>query len=337
MLKRSLVILFLVPTLLLALQPGTRVHGVVMSPEELAVLEAAHAPDNTSAEKSKEDGNGFVRALKAPFKAIGRLFGGGKKNEQSKVQRMSNDDAKRFESVAARTVSDGRITTKEVSSVENRDANPTAAAPDVSEYSMHLNKGRELLNAGEITDAIAELSTALSLQSKSSEAMNFLGVAYEAKGLRRMALESFKAAVDTDKDNSDYLNNYGFLLFKNNDLDEATKTLKRAAKLSPNDPRIWNNLGLVQSRRGKFDDALKSFTRAGGEFNAHMNVAAQLTVQGQAKEAIKHLEKAQRIQPESIDVLAKLADLYETTGRVSDAETARRSIVALRTFADANK
>lgn len=332
MLKRSLVILFLVPTLVLAFQPGTLVHGVVMTPEEFAVLEAANAPDN-AAEKSKDDGNGFVRALKAPFKALGRLFGGGgKKNEQSKVQRMSKDDAKRFESAAARTVSDGRVTTKEVSG----DANRTPAATS-SEYATHFNKGRDLLNAGELTDAIAELSTALSLQPKSAEAMNFLGVAYEAKGLRRLALESFKAAVEADKNNSDYLNNYGFLLFKNNDFDDATKYLKRAAKLSPNDPRIWNNLGLVQCKRGKFDDAFKSFARAGGDFNGHMNVAAQLSAQGQAKEAIKHLEKAHRLQPESLDVLAKLASLYETTGRVSDAETARRSILALRTFAEANK
>lgn len=333
MLKRSLLILVLVPALVLAIQPGVRVHGVVMTPEEIAALEAADARDDASAEKSKEDGNGFVRALKAPFKALGRLFGGGKKNEQSKVQRMSNDDAKRFESVAARTVSQGRVITKEVST----DANSTPAAPAASEYAAHLNKGRELLNTGEVTDAIAELSTALSLDPKSAEAMNFLGVAYEAKGLRRMALESFKAAVEADKDNSDYLNNYGFLLFKNNDYDDATKYLKRAAKLSPNDARIWNNLGLVQSKRGKFDDAFKSFARAGGDFNGHVNVAAQLNAHGQAKEAIKHLEKAQKLQPESIDVLAKLASLYETTGRVSDAESTRRAIVALRTFADANK
>jgi hypothetical protein len=36
-------------------------------------------------------------------------------------------------------------------------------------------------------------------------------------------------------------------------------------------------------------------------------------------------------------VLAKLADLYQQTGRPTDAENARRAIVALKTFADANK
>ncbi|HKV35786.1 MAG TPA: tetratricopeptide repeat protein [Pyrinomonadaceae bacterium] len=332
MLKRSLLILFLVPALILAVQPSQRVHGVVMTAEELAVLEAADAPGDSSVEKSKQEGNGFLRALKAPFKALGRMFGGGKKNEkneQSKIQRISADDAKRFES-APRSVT--RVTSKEASG----DVNPAIATP-ASAYSIHLNLGREKLNAGDLNNAIAEFSLAISLEPKSAEVMNLLGVAYEAKGLRKRALDSFKAAVEADKNSSDYLNNYGFLLFKNNDFEEASKYLKRAAKLAPDDPRIWNNLGLVQSQRGKFDDAFKSFARAVGDFNAHLNVATQLSAQGRAKDAIKHLEIAKELQPEAVDVLAKLVSLYEMTGRASDAEATRRSIVALKTFADAKK
>ncbi|HXQ69380.1 MAG TPA: tetratricopeptide repeat protein [Pyrinomonadaceae bacterium] len=337
MLKRSLLILFLVPALVLAVQPSQRVLGVVMTPEELAAVESADAPgdaETASAEKSKQEGNGFLRALKAPFKAFGRIFGGGKKNEQNKLQRISESDAKRFESVPARVVTDTRTISKEATSDVNH---TTVAAAAASEYSIHLNLGREKLDAGDLNNAIAELSLALSLQPKSAEVMNLLGVAYEAKGLRKRALESFKAAVEADKDSSDYLNNYGFLLFRNNDFEEATKYLKRAAKLSPNDARIWNNLGLVQCQRGKFDDAFKSFARAANDFNAHLNVAAQLSAHGQAKDAIKHLEKAKELQPESVDVLAKLVSLYEMTGRVSDAEATRRSIVQLKTFADAKK
>jgi Tfp pilus assembly protein PilF len=193
------------------------------------------------------------------------------------------------------------------------------------------------LNAGDVNGAITELSRAVALDSKSAEARNLLGVAYEANGMRDRALELFKSAVKADKDNSEYLNNYGFLLFKNNDFEEATKYLKRAAKLSPDNPRIWNNLGLAQCRRGKFDDAYESFAHAVGEFNGHLNIASQLLAHGYAKEAIKHLEIAHKMQPNSTDVLAKLVQLYQTTGRVSDAETARRSIVALQTSADAKK
>jgi Flp pilus assembly protein TadD len=280
-----------------------------MTPDELATLSSADAPDGV--EKSEDDGNGFLRALKAPFKAIGRLFGG-KKNDDSKIQRISKKDLRRFESVPARTVTNGTATPKEVSN----DANRTIVTSG-SEYSIHLNNGRERLNAGDFNAAITELSRAASLDPKSADAMNLLGVAFEGKGLRDRALQSFKAAVQADKNNAEYLNNYGFLLFKNNDFEDATKYLK--------------------CRRGKFDDAFDSFVRAVGEFNGHVNIAAQLLAHGYAKEATNHLEKAQKMEPNSADVLARLVRVYEMTGRVSDAETARRSIIALQTSADANK
>ena len=333
MLKRSLVTLFLVTTLVLAFQPGPRVQGVVMTPEEIAVLNSMEAADDdASVEKTKRDGNGFLRALKAPFKAIGRLFNGksNKKSDNNDLQRISEKDKRKFEIVPKVVINDATSVSKEAPADGKR---PTIN----SDFALHLEKGRELLNAGNVDSAIGELTIAAAMNPKSGETKNLLAVAYETKGLRRLALESFKAAIASDKDNAEYLNNYGFLLFKNNDHEEATKYLKRAAKLAPKDARVWNNLGVVQCHRGKFDDAYKSFARAVGEFNGHVNLAAQLSALGHAKDAIKHLEKAQRMEPNSVDVLAKLVSLYEMTGRVSDAETARRSIVALRTFADANK
>ncbi|HJY28830.1 MAG TPA: tetratricopeptide repeat protein [Pyrinomonadaceae bacterium] len=331
MFKRSLIVLLLVPTLMLAIQPSRPVHGVVMTTDELAMFGALDLPDTTSAEKSK-DGNGFMRALKAPFKAFGRLFGGKKKSEEGKLQRITDKDLRKFETVPARIVTDTKTTTE-----DRTGSSSTTTVTNSSEYSVHFNSGRGMLNAGDVNGAITELSRAVSLNSKSAEARNLLGVAYESKGMRDHALELFKSAVQADKTNVDYLNNYGFLLFKNNDFEEATKYLKRAAKLAPDNPRIWNNLGLAQCRRGKFDDAFESFTHAVGEFNGHLNIASQLLAHGYAKDAIKHLELAQKMQPNSTEVLAKLVNVYEMTGRVSDAETARRSIIALQTSADVKK
>jgi Flp pilus assembly protein TadD len=333
MLKRTLLIAFLVPALVLSFQPLQPVQGVALTPEELAVLaaaDAAEAAETAAVEKSKNGGNGFLRALKAPFKAIGRLFGG-KKNDSRRIERVTEKDLRKFETLPTHSITDNTVARKP--------AKDEKAAPVVvsTPYAEHFWKAKELMNAGDLNGAITELTRAASIDPKSAEVKNLLGIAYEGKGLRQRALESFKAAVEADKQNVEYLNNYGFLLYQNHDYDDATKYLKRAAKLAPNDPRIWNNLGLAQCRRGKFDDAYQSFARAVGEFNGHVNVASQLMAQGQAKEAIKHLEKAQAMQPNSADVLAKLVSLYELTGRVTDAETARRSIVALRTFAEANK
>src|SRR4026209_597310 len=45
----------------------------------------------------KKGGNKVVKVITAPFKALGRLFGGG--NKENKIERMTEKDAERFESV----------------------------------------------------------------------------------------------------------------------------------------------------------------------------------------------------------------------------------------------
>src|SRR6476660_8390398 len=61
--------------------------------ESTAVDSTADGTNKDSADaKTKKSGNGFVRALSAPFRALGRLFGGGKKNDQQQVRRITNKD-----------------------------------------------------------------------------------------------------------------------------------------------------------------------------------------------------------------------------------------------------
>ena len=181
MLKRSLIVFLLVPTLMLAVQPSRSVHGVVMTTDELAMFSALDAPDTTSVDQSK-DGNGFIRALKAPFKAFGRLFGGKKKNDDGKLQRITQKDLRKFETVPARVVTDTKTTT------ETRSGTSSATTvTNSSDYTVHFNSGRAMLNAGDVNGAITELSRAVSLDSKSAEARNLLGVAYEAQGMRSCA------------------------------------------------------------------------------------------------------------------------------------------------------
>jgi Tfp pilus assembly protein PilF len=303
----------------------------------LTAAEATAASVETDAQQEaseatqKKKGNSFARALGAPFRALGRLFGGGgdkKKTESSSARKISDKDAATFESAKITRVRDARVETPEA------DANTAVVKAPVE---VHLQNGRNLLNAGKVNEAIAELSAAQSADPKSAEIQNLLGIAYGSKGMNDRALKAFEAAVRADKDNAQYLNNYGFLLIQTSNFEGALKQLKRAAKLSPNDARIWNNLATAQCQRQKFDEAYQSFVRAVGEYDARVNMAAQLLAQGLGQEAIKHLEIANSLRPESVEVLARLAGLYRMTGRITDAENARRNLLALQTSAAAQK
>ena len=258
-------------------------------------------------------GNKVARIVAAPFKALGKLFG---RHDDGKLKRMTEKDVDKFESVGVAKVDEGRSEQK---------------APVGGSAREHLAAGREYLQNGRINDAIAELSSAASLDPKLGEAHNLLGVAYDRKGMGDRAKESYEKAVKFDSEDAQTLNNLGFSLYQNGNYRAAVDRLKRAAKLAPNDERILNNLGLALCRLGKFDEALKNFARAGGEFTGNINVATMLERLGRDDEAIKYYQAAYRIDPNSSLASRRLVDLYQRTGRLGapNAPTVESAALAI--------
>jgi Flp pilus assembly protein TadD len=338
MIKRSLIVASLTLVLVISAVPIRPVQGVLMTPEEVAMLDAASL--DTKDTQSKSD-NGFVRVLKAPFKAIGRIFGIGGNKDDGKPQRLSRKDVKKFESVGTARVIDARTTGFESAPAAQATTQPAENAapvdPRLAAPQENLERGRALLNSGNVNDAIAVLSTAATSEPNMHEAYSLLGVAYEAKGMRDRAFDSFEKALKADQHNPEYLNNLGYLHFKNGDYDTAAKYLKRAVKTAPNVQRYWNNLGLVQAQRAKWDDAYECFLHAVGEYEGHMNVANRSQAMGYDKTAIKHLEQARALKPATAEILLRLAVLYKRTGNDQLAAEANTALTAARSQANNTK
>jgi Tfp pilus assembly protein PilF len=274
------------------------------------VVKDAGSEAGQSVEK-KGSGNRVVKVLGAPFRALRRLFGGGK--DDGKLQRLSEKDIQKFESAAAGRVNDSN--------------SPAEARPNASGTAReHLAEGRMLLSVGRVNEAITELSLATSLDPRLSEAQSLLGLAYDRKGMHDRAKESYDRAIKAEPDDAQTLNNLGFSLYQNGQYRAAVDKLKRAARLAPTDQRILNNLALAQCRLGKYDDAYKNFARAGGELTGRLNTAAMLERMGRDDEAIKHYEAARRAQPNSIIALQRLADLYRRTGRNTEAQDIHKAL-----------
>jgi len=275
-------------------------------------------PDATT-EQQRTELNSFGSALGAPFRALGRLFGGGKKRKP--ISKISEKDAKKFEGTGVTRVNDAQT--------------PSPVAPTTEGTAAdHFQRGREFLNAGRLNEAIAELTFAVSLDPKSGEANTLLGVAYDRKGLSDRARKSFETALHAPDDEAMHLNNLGYLHYRHGEYDQAIQYLKRAAKVNPGDARIWNNLAMAQLAMEKFDDAYKSLVHAVGEFESRMRIASNLEWSGYSKKAIKQLEMARAIQPNSSEVWARLAKLYDSTEQPEKADVARQSLNSLRTVAN---
>ncbi|MFL6283342.1 MAG: tetratricopeptide repeat protein [Pyrinomonadaceae bacterium] len=282
---------------------GDTATNVVAASGAEAGADAQEAP-------KKRGGGLFGKIFKAPLKAVGRLFGRG---DDKGLARMTERDAERFESTGVVRVEDK---TTERAPLDETDGSARAC----------LERGRAMLEEGNLNEAITQLSRAASLDPKLSQAHSLLAVAYDRKGLHERAEDSYKRAMEVNENDPQSLNNLGYSLYTNGNYRAAVDKLKRAARLAPADARILNNLALAQVRLGKYDDAYRNFARAGGEFSGHSNLAVLLVRMGREDKAVEHLEAARRLQPASQNVLRQLAEIYERSGRKEKADEARQAL-----------
>jgi Flp pilus assembly protein TadD len=340
MLKRLAIALTVMLALMVGLDSRHRtVLSNALTDNDVMVLSEttdAETQELQELETKKDGGNRLVKVVKFPFKAVARLFGGGKKNE-NKLERISKKDAKKFESTGVTRIEDARTppatetaaNTTDSTNVDSLDAAEVKKAQALE----HLQRGRELFNAKDINGAINSLSMATSLDRQLWDAHNLLGIAYEIKGLRAKALESLYTALKGDNDKPEHLNDFGYILMNNGEYSRAVKFLKRAVKAQPHEQRFLNNLGMALVQIGKFDEAYKHFEKAMGEFDGRMNIATRLVRLGYDKEAIKHLERCRAIQPNNLEVLYPLTVLYGRAGRTTEAEETNKHLLTLKTTA----
>jgi Flp pilus assembly protein TadD len=276
---------------------------------DAAMIAANGSPTGSTQEKKK--GNKVARFFSAPFRAVGKLFGRGK--DENKIERLNEKDVARFETAGLTRIDDAN--------------SPKVSKPEASaDAAEHFASGRALFQSGRTSEAIGELSLAVSLDPSLGDAYNLLGMAFDKKGMPEKARESYERALKTRSNDPQILNNLGFSLYTNGNYRAAVDKLKKAAKYAPYDERILNNLALAQVRLGKFEDAYKSFVRAGGELTGTMNVATMLDRAGRNDEAINYYEMARKLSPGSSVALNRLADLYERAGRYDEARQARRDL-----------
>lgn len=282
--KRIAAMLGAVIAMIIIIEPLRSVQGVVITKAGSLITKMSESAGSSESVNNGK-GDAFLKIFKSPFKAVSGLFGRGKKDD-NKLHRLSEKDVKKFES--ARTV---QIT--DATSVP-----PVVPEPNGSMSAAdYVERGRSLLDANNVNEAIVALSLAISMNPKLAEAHSLLGVAYGRKGLSDLARRSFEVALKLDRKNPQILNNLGYLLICDGEYKAAADRLKKAAKLAPNDGRVLNNLALAQSHLGKFDEAYQNFTRAGGEITGRLNMANQLELAGRSEDAMKQYQAA-RLQAE---------------------------------------
>lgn len=125
-----------------------------------------------------------------------------------------------------------------------------------------LIEGRELIEAGEFTNAIEELQIATSLMETNADAWNYLGIAYHHTGQSTNAEAAYMKALSLDRNLAESYFNLGCLRFDEGRMDAAKSALISYTALRGNSIEGWLKLASVHLRLREFAAAEKSLQEA---------------------------------------------------------------------------
>jgi tetratricopeptide (TPR) repeat protein len=141
---------------------------------------------------------------------------------------------------------------------------------------------------GDTTRALQVLS-AVPEQARTAKLYSTLGYTYEQSKDYDKAVESYRHAVELDKDNLDYVRGYAQNLLNNGQTDAALDQYKLIADSDPSDAQTYMRIAEIYRRGGKYD---------------------------QAQDALK---KATSIVPDSLELQYNIAVINESQGKYDDA------------------
>lgn len=105
--------------------------------------------------------------------------------------------------------------------------------------------------------------------------------------------------------------------------DDATKMLKRAAKLRPEDPELLVQSGILACRRGRWKDAIeplqKGVTLSPEHATAHYFIGEALNHTDRLEDALAAYERAADIDPENWRALKGIGIMLDRLGRSPEA------------------
>lgn len=161
-----------------------------------------------------------------------------------------------------------------------------------------------------------------------------LAMSYYRQGNLPKAIEEFeKSAIKAPTSPIAVLayGHLGAIYYSREDYDRAEFYFRDAVRLKPNDAKYHYNLGLVLWKKNNVEEALRSFQRSldsgGSDPEVFRSIADAFVTLGKPSLATQALKKGLALQPNNIDLMFPLAEIYYQKGELVEAENSFKNII----------
>jgi tetratricopeptide (TPR) repeat protein len=165
----------------------------------------------------------------------------------------------------------------------------------------------------------------LMLNAESAEADMLAGEALDEMGDHAGAIKQFRAAVKADPKQPDVHFGLGYLLWTQNQFEEAARQFQLEVDNAPNDAQALAYLADSNVRvnhpevaRPILEKALRLNPR---QELAYLDLGILDAAAGEKEEALREFKTASRLNPDDVQVHWRLARLYESMGRTKEARS----------------
>lgn len=165
--------------------------------------------------------------------------------------------------------------------------------------------------------ALSFTSSDIALQTNMRQAY---GTALSESGNPKKAIEVFDVALEKQPKSSTLLNNRALAFLKLGNMDQAKTDLAAAHDFSPENENILLNYGDLLTRNGEMDEAIKLYEKnvVRHSENAPLHIAiADLKKMDAPIEALKHYRKAISLAPDNNQYLVKYSLVFTNLGHLN--------------------
>jgi Flp pilus assembly protein TadD len=294
--------------------------AVTPAPESFTIADTAESGAEATGEaddsqQPKRNGNGFARALSAPFRALARLFGGGKKSKPAEAK-MPTPPPTVEGVVNAGTLS---------AATEETKASPGGDVTQAVDRTQAAGQTQAATNVGPVDGSPATVRVGVELPRGSSvvQATEGARIIRPAAGevaeeLRPKMWIPLIAGIPSDPVSQ------GRALLQHGYLQEAIAELQTAATNVGTDLAEANNLlGLAYDRLGWHKQAAEAYGRSltvtPKDANVLANLGYSLYLDGDYAAALKRLKQAANLSPAEPIISNNLGIVHARLGHYGDA------------------
>jgi Flp pilus assembly protein TadD len=179
------------------------------------------------------------------------------------------------------------------------------------QFNVHLELGKQQMRDSQFESALAEFKKALKAcehptglrtgahrTEQQALAHRKIGSALGSLGKFPEAEEHMKQAAKLTPNDPRVWNDMGYTYYMQSRWADAERCLQRAAKLDPDSPLVKTNLGLAVANDGRMNEARELLSGSAGKAVGHANLGFALAAQGRLVEARDEYHKALELQPQ---------------------------------------